>query len=65
MGDGERIVRTMGSTLILPQLLGALGTIFTAAGLGEVISQVMGSMIPEGSFSSVLLRTVWVWLYSR
>lgn len=49
VGDGERLVRTMGSTLILPQLLGALGTIFTAAGLGEVISQVMGSMIPEGS----------------
>lgn len=47
--DGDRLIRTMGSTLILPQLLGALGAIFTAAGLGDVISQLVGSMIPEGN----------------
>ncbi len=47
--DGARLVRTMGSTAILPQLLGALGTIFTAAGLGDVISKLVGSYVPEGS----------------
>lgn len=47
--DGSRLVRTMGSFLILPQLLGALGAIFTAAGLGDVVAQMVGSMIPDGS----------------
>lgn len=47
--DGDRLVRTMGSYLILPQLLGALGAIFTMAGLGDVISQLVGSMIPQGN----------------
>lgn len=47
--DGDRLVRTMGGTLILPQLLGALGTVFTMAGLGDVIAQLVGSMIPQGN----------------
>lgn len=47
--DGSRLVRTMGSFLILPQLLGALGAIFTAAGLGNVVATMVGSMIPEGN----------------
>lgn len=47
--DGSRLIRTMGSFLVLPQLLGALGAIFTAAGLGDVVAQIVGSMIPDGN----------------
>lgn len=49
VGDGARLVRTMGSFLILPQLLGALGAIFTEAGLGKVVAYMVGSVIPEGN----------------
>lgn len=43
--DGTRILRTIGSLSILPQLLGALGAVFTAAGVGDLISKLLGSVI--------------------
>src|SRR5690554_558098 len=63
--DGSRLVRTMGSFLILPQLLGALGAIFTAAGLGDVVAYIVGSMIPEGSiFLGVVAYVVGMALFT-
>ncbi|NLW15381.1 MAG: DUF979 domain-containing protein, partial [Erysipelothrix sp.] len=63
--DGSRLVRTMGSFLILPQLLGALGAIFTAAGLGNVVAYIVGSMIPEGNiFLGVVAYVVGMALFT-
>lgn len=63
--DGARLVRTMGSFLILPQLLGALGAIFTAAGLGDVVAYVVGSVIPEGNiFLGVVAYVVGMALFT-
>ncbi len=45
--DGTRILRTMGSLAILPQLLGALGAVFTAAGVGDLIAKLLGSVISD------------------
>lgn len=45
--DGSRILRTMGSLSILPQLLGALGAVFTAAGVGDLIAKLLGSVISD------------------
>lgn len=45
--DGTRILRTMGSLAILPQLLGALGAAFTAAGVGDLIAKLLGSVISD------------------
>ena len=35
--DSERLLSMMGPLCMLPQLLGALGGVFTAAGVGDII----------------------------
>ena len=47
--DSTRMLQQMGATVILPQLLGALGAVFAKAGVGDVIAGIMGGVIPEGS----------------
>lgn len=47
--DGVRLMDSVGTTGILPQLLSALGAVFTVAGVGEVISHGVAGVIPEGS----------------
>ena len=47
--DGTRLLDNVGSVGILPQLLAALGALFTAAGVGDVISSGVSVLIPEGS----------------
>lgn len=44
-----RLLMQTGGSAILPQLLGALGAIFAAAGVGKVISQGVSSIIPENN----------------
>ncbi|BFL72226.1 MULTISPECIES: DUF979 domain-containing protein [Anaerococcus] len=46
MKQSDRMVQQVGSVAILPQLLAALGAIFTAAGVGDVIASIIGGMIP-------------------
>ncbi|MBS4538294.1 DUF979 domain-containing protein [Clostridium sp. D2Q-11] len=47
--DGSRLLQQVGSASILPQLLAALGALFNAAGVGEVISGGISGIIPEGN----------------
>ncbi len=47
--DGSRLLQQIGSASILPQLLAALGSVFAAAGVGEVISKGIGGVLSEGS----------------
>ncbi len=47
--DSSRLLLQIGSTAILPQLLTSLGALFTAAGVGEVISKGIGGIMPENS----------------
>lgn len=47
--DSDRMLQAVGSTAILPQLLAALGALFTAAGVGDIISNMISSIIPEGN----------------
>lgn len=46
--ESDRMVQQVGTTGILPQLLAALGVIFTVAGVGEVISNIIGGIVPSG-----------------
>ncbi|MGL4589435.1 MAG: DUF979 domain-containing protein [Mycoplasmatales bacterium] len=46
--DGSRLVKQIGPTSILPQLLATLGVVFTNAGVGDVISQFFSAVIPDG-----------------
>ncbi len=47
--DGARMIDSVGPVSILPQLLTALGSLFTAAGVGTVIANGISSFIPEGN----------------
>ena len=49
MDDSNRMIQQVGTTGILPQLLAALGVIFTAAGVGEVIAGGISTFLPEGN----------------
>ena len=59
MKQSDRLVQQVVAIYILPQLLGALGAIFTAAGVGEVIAGIIKGVIPtvspmSGSIAYVL-----------
>ncbi|WP_291259969.1 DUF979 domain-containing protein [Fusobacterium sp.] len=47
--DSARMLQQMGPSVILPQLLGALGALFAKAGVGEVVAEIMGGIIPDGN----------------
>lgn len=47
--DTSRQLMQVGAAGLLPQLLAALGVLFTEAGVGEIIAQLIGGIIPEGN----------------
>ena len=47
--ESYRMLQSVGSVSILPQLLAALGALFTAAGVGDVISSGISSVLPQGN----------------
>lgn len=47
--DGARLLQQMGPASMLPQLLVALGALFTQAGVGEVISGMISGVVPSDS----------------
>lgn len=47
--DSNRMFQSVGVFSILPQLLASLGALFTAAGVGDVISGLISGVIPQGN----------------
>ena len=47
--DTSKLLMQIGATALLPQLLAALGVVFTKAGVGNVISQIISSVVPQGN----------------
>jgi uncharacterized membrane protein len=47
--EGSRLLQTIGWALILPQLLAALGGIFSAAGMGDTIAELVTQLLPVQS----------------
>lgn len=47
--EGNRLLQQVGPFSILPQLLAALGALFNAAGVGEVIASGISKAIPTGN----------------
>ena len=45
----ERFLGITGPLSMLPQLLGCLGGVFTAAGVGDVIAQLVEKIVPKGN----------------
>ena len=54
LADGTRLLDSVGPTSLLPQVLSALGALFTAAGVGDVIASGVGLMVPEGNRLAVV-----------
>ncbi len=49
LDDSERLLSLVGPLSMLPMLLASLGAIFTEAGVGDVVAQIVGNIIPEGN----------------
>mgnify|MGYP000939577191 CR=1 FL=1 len=47
--DGSRLLQQVGAVSILPQLLAALGALFSAAGVGQVIADGISGILPQGN----------------
>ena len=47
--DTSKLLMQIGATAILPQLLAALGAVFTKAGVGKVIAASISSVVPTGN----------------
>jgi uncharacterized membrane protein len=63
--EGRRLIDAIGWAAVLPQMLAALGVLFAAAGVGDIIGSVTRSIIPEGSvFLTVVLFGVGMALFT-
>lgn len=49
LNDSERFLSIVGPTCMLPSLLAVLGSVFTQAGVGDVIAKLVGFIIPQGN----------------
>lgn len=47
--DSRRMLDLIGAVSLLPTLLAALGAVFTAAGVGTVISNIVQHIVPQGN----------------
>jgi uncharacterized membrane protein len=53
--EGRRLIDAIGWAAVLPQMLAALGVLFAAAGVGDIIGTTTKSVIPEGSIFLTIL----------
>ncbi|RYD39741.1 MAG: DUF979 domain-containing protein, partial [Sphingomonadales bacterium] len=53
--QGRRLLDAVGWAAILPQMLASLGAVFALAGVGEVVGDLIGGAIPEGSLFGATL----------
>ena len=52
LNDSERMLSTVGPLSMLPMLLACLGSVFTAACVGDVISDLVSHIIHEGNVNA-------------
>ena len=63
--DTDRLLMLTGASALLPQLLAALGAVFTKAGVGDVIAKGVSSVVPSGNIlAGVILYTVGMALFT-
>jgi uncharacterized membrane protein len=63
--EGRRLIDAIGWAAVLPQMLAALGVLFAAAGVGEIIGFATQSIIPGGSiFLTVVVFGVGMALFT-
>lgn len=65
LSENNRMVQQVSTSGIVPQLLGALGAIFTVAGVGDLISHLISDFFPSGSrFMGVVAYVLGMVLFS-
>ena len=63
--EGRRLNDSMGSVIILPQLLASLGVIFTASGVGLLIAEGVRGIVPgDGLFLLVVANCLGMTLFT-
>jgi uncharacterized membrane protein len=63
--EARRLLDTVGWAAVLPQLLAALGAVFAAAGVGQVIATLATRWIPlDHAVIAVVTYTVGMWLFT-
>jgi uncharacterized membrane protein len=55
LGEGRRLLDTIGWAIALPLLLATLGTVFTQTGVGAAIAHIVGAVIPTESRTACIL----------
>ncbi len=53
--DTNRLLMLTGASALLPQLLAALGSVFTKAGVGNVIAGSVSSIVPSGNITAGII----------
>lgn len=65
LSENNRMTQQVSTSGIVPQLLGALGAIFTVAGVGDVISHLISGIVPSDSrFIGVLAYVLGMVLFT-
>ncbi|MGL4821339.1 MAG: DUF979 domain-containing protein [Bacilli bacterium] len=65
VAEGSRLLQAIGWAVILPQMLAALGGIFAEAGVGDVVSEIVGRVLPtEIPFVAVFAYCVGMMLFT-
>lgn len=63
--EGRRLMDSIGWAAVLPQMLAALGAVFALAGVGNVIGEIAGTILPEGNvFIAVLIYALGMALFT-
>ncbi len=63
--EARRLLDTVGWAAMLPQMLAALGAVFAAAGVGQVIATLATKWIPlDHAVVAVVTYTVGMWLFT-
>lgn len=47
--DNRRLLDMVGPLCMLPMFLASLGAVFTKAGVGQVVSDIVGNVVPQGN----------------
>lgn len=63
--DGLRLMDSVGWAAILPQMLASLGAIFALAGVGNIVGEMMGAIIPASNlFAAVAAYAIGMALFT-
>ncbi|MBO1336314.1 DUF979 domain-containing protein [Streptomyces sp. VRA16 Mangrove soil] len=62
---GRSLLESMGSALLLPQLLSVLGAIFAVAGVGDQVGKIVNDVLPDHStYLAVIAYCVGMFLFT-